>query len=168
MTTTSRDPLTQILVEFAARVGTNPDLPQRMLALRDAKALRNAADDFARQSRSPGVSNGECVALEIGARRLRNLAAALDVCASSPAPAVQRPLSGGTLTPAQMRVLREITRGGDLDEVAHRLCLSLYTVKTHVRDMKARTGTTTIAHLVAYAIGHGLLPADIALTGRHR
>lgn len=67
------------------------------------------------------------------------------------------------LSPAEQRVVAEIARGGDYHAVAARLFLSVHTIKTTRRRAMRHIGATSTAHLIALAIGHGLIPADTAL-----
>jgi len=69
----------------------------------------------------------------------------------------------GQLTPAQKRVVAEFARGGNREDVAARLRLSIHTVKAHLRKASKRMGATSTAHLVALAIAHRLIPAGTAL-----
>ena len=68
---------------------------------------------------------------------------------SSPAP----------LTPRELEVIRRVALGATSREIADELFVTAETVRTHVRNAMAKTGTRTRAHLVAAAICRGLLPA---------
>lgn len=68
-----------------------------------------------------------------------------------------------TLSPAEVRVVAEIARGGDYAAIAARLYLSVHTVKTTRRRAMLHIGATTTPHLIALAIAHQLIPAGTAL-----
>jgi DNA-binding CsgD family transcriptional regulator len=56
------------------------------------------------------------------------------------------------LTPAEARILDELTRGHSLAEIAFKLALSLATVKTHLQHIFGKTGTSRQAELVGLAL----------------
>jgi PAS domain S-box-containing protein len=63
------------------------------------------------------------------------------------------------LTPRELEVIRRVALGATSREIADDLFVTTETVRTHVRNAMAKTGTRTRAHLVAAAICRGLLPA---------
>ena len=63
------------------------------------------------------------------------------------------------LTPREREVVALLAGGATSREIADDLYISSETVRTHVRNAMAKTGTRTRAHLVAAAICRGLLPA---------
>jgi len=63
------------------------------------------------------------------------------------------------LTPRELEIIRRIALGATSREIADELFVTTETVRTHVRDAMAKTGTKTRAQLVAAAICRGLLPA---------
>ena len=63
------------------------------------------------------------------------------------------------LTPRELEVIRRVALGATSREIADDLFVTTETVRTHVRNAMAETGTKTRAHLVAAAICRGLLPA---------
>ena len=63
------------------------------------------------------------------------------------------------LTPRELEVIRRIALGATSREIADDLFVTAETVRTHVRNAMAKTGTRTRAQLVAAAICRGLLPA---------
>lgn len=58
----------------------------------------------------------------------------------------------GELTPRERTVVHLITLGLTTPEIANRLSVSPSTVRTHVRNAMAKTGTKTRAQLVAVAL----------------
>jgi PAS domain S-box-containing protein len=63
------------------------------------------------------------------------------------------------LTPRELEVIRRVALGATSREIADDLFVTTETVRTHVRNAMAKTGTRTRAHLVAAAICRGLMPA---------
>jgi PAS domain S-box-containing protein len=63
------------------------------------------------------------------------------------------------LTPRELEIIKRIALGATSREIADDLFVTTETVRTHVRNAMAKTGTRTRAHLVAAAICRGLLPA---------
>jgi two-component system response regulator NreC len=61
------------------------------------------------------------------------------------------------LTPREVEVLNLISLGYMNPEIADKLVLSVRTVETHRANIQRKTGLTTRAELVAYAIEHGLV-----------
>jgi DNA-binding CsgD family transcriptional regulator len=169
----SREPLVQILHEFAQRMGQPDDLPQRMLARRDAQTLRHTAGVLTREAQEPDLTNTERAGRQMAARRLVDLAAALE---GTPAAAIDARGAasilgprGARITPAERRILAEFSRGGRRADVANRLGLSPQTIATTLHRMKKRTRTNSTTNLLGYAIAHGMLPADVTLrTGEDR
>lgn len=70
----------------------------------------------------------------------------------------------GDLTDAQRRAVIETARGGTRAQVAARLYISVDTLRSSRTRAMRRLGATSTAHMVARAIGLGLIPADVALT----
>jgi PAS domain S-box-containing protein len=64
-----------------------------------------------------------------------------------------------SLTPRELEVIMRVALGATSREIADDLFVTPETVRTHVRNAMAKTGTRTRAHLVAAAICRGLLPA---------
>ena len=56
-----------------------------------------------------------------------------------------------TFSPAETRVLGELLRGGQVKEIADRLCISYHTANRHVANMSAKVGVHSLHELVAYA-----------------
>lgn len=81
------------------------------------------------------------------------------------APAVSRM---DALSERELEVLRLIALGETNAEIAEGLCLSVRTVETHRSHILKKTGCSTRAQLVAYALRAGLLDRDIraAAAGR--
>jgi two-component system response regulator NreC len=61
------------------------------------------------------------------------------------------------LTDRELEVLRLIALGNTNSEIADVLCLSVRTVESHRSHVQAKTGRSTRAELVAYALDAGLL-----------
>jgi two-component system, NarL family, response regulator NreC len=61
------------------------------------------------------------------------------------------------LTERELEVLRLIALGNTNAEIAEALCLSVRTVESHRGHIQAKTGRSTRAQLVAYALDAGLL-----------
>jgi two-component system response regulator NreC len=61
------------------------------------------------------------------------------------------------LTDREVEVLRLIALGNTNAEIAGELCLSVRTVESHRGHIQAKTGRSTRAELVAYALAAGLL-----------
>jgi len=66
---------------------------------------------------------------------------------------------GGTLTPREREIVRLIADGSTGREIADELHLSHDTVRTHIRNAMTKTGARSRAHLVAKALGEGLVVA---------
>jgi PAS domain S-box-containing protein len=64
-----------------------------------------------------------------------------------------------SLTPRELEVIMRVALGATSREIADDLFVTTETVRTHVRNAMAKTGTRTRAHLVAAAICRGLMPA---------
>jgi DNA-binding CsgD family transcriptional regulator len=65
------------------------------------------------------------------------------------------------LSPREREVVHLLTLGLTSPEIAERLSISVGTVRTHVRNAMAKTGTKTRAHLVAVALAdHHTYGAD--------
>jgi PAS domain S-box-containing protein len=62
----------------------------------------------------------------------------------------------GRLTPRELQVIQLIALGFNGPEVAHELQLAHDTVRTHVRNAMAKTGTRSRAQLVAKTLAEGL------------
>jgi two-component system response regulator NreC len=61
------------------------------------------------------------------------------------------------LTERELEVLRMIALGHTNAEIAEQCALSLRTIETHRARIVHKTGRTTRAHLVRYALEHRLL-----------
>jgi len=53
-----------------------------------------------------------------------------------------------------------VALGGTSPEIADQLQISHHTVRTHLRNSMAKVGARSRAHLVAKALGEGLVPAQ--------
>lgn len=80
-------------------------------------------------------------------------------------PAVQRALdhrrSLAKLSPRQIEVLVWVAEGKRTREIAERLGRSAKTVESHRSAMMKRLGLTDLAAVVRFAVGMGLVPADL-------
>jgi DNA-binding CsgD family transcriptional regulator len=56
-----------------------------------------------------------------------------------------------TFSPAETRVLGELLRGGQVKEIADRLCISYHTANRHIANMSEKVGVHSLHELVAYA-----------------
>jgi DNA-binding CsgD family transcriptional regulator len=74
----------------------------------------------------------------------------------------------GQLTPHELRIVTELARGGTHQDIGRRLGLTTSAVTNAIRAAGRRLGTTSRPHLVARAIGLGLIPADIAIEATAR
>jgi PAS domain S-box-containing protein len=64
---------------------------------------------------------------------------------------------GDALSPREQEVVRLVAMGMTSREVADELTVSTETVRTHIRNALAKTGTRTRAQLVARVLGRGQL-----------
>jgi PAS domain S-box-containing protein len=71
-------------------------------------------------------------------------------------PAAGRP-TNAALTPREREVVRRVALGATTAEIASDLVLSPATIRTHVRNAMDKTHAHTRAHLVAIALGDGLI-----------
>lgn len=63
------------------------------------------------------------------------------------------------LTPRETEILGLLALGYTNPEIADRLVLSVRTVETHRANIQRKTGASTRAELVAYAVDNGLMPS---------
>lgn len=127
------------------------DTPAGQLADRDRAVLHRAAVLL--------HDEGETSA----ARRLHALADAQH----DEAPAMPAPRS--VLTPAELRTVTAMARGGTRAQAGRRLHITEGTVAKQLQHARAKAGATSTVHLVAISIARGWIPADAALlhlTGR--
>jgi DNA-binding NarL/FixJ family response regulator len=64
------------------------------------------------------------------------------------------------LTPRETEVLKLVAEGGTSQEIADRLVLSVKTVQAHRANIMEKLGLRDVAHLVRFAIHHGLIPPE--------
>jgi DNA-binding NarL/FixJ family response regulator len=64
------------------------------------------------------------------------------------------------LTPREMEVLKLVAEGNTSQEIADRLVLSVKTVQAHRANIMEKLGLRDVAHLVRFAIHHGLIPPE--------
>lgn len=70
------------------------------------------------------------------------------------------------LSPRESEVLALITQGLSNDEIADRACLSINSVKTHIRSCYRRIGATSRTQAVLWGIEHGFRPDRLRLRPR--
>lgn len=158
----SVDSLTEIVRQWAQRVGQPPAAAGALLAGRDVQTLRRAAAHFAHEGANPQLTNAQRAGWSEGAALLRDMASTITDPSPRTGPRPQTALSG-LFTPMERRVLIALARGGDLSVIAARVGRSRDTVKTHLARMKKRTGATSTTHLLGLAIAYGHVPVDVAL-----
>jgi DNA-binding NarL/FixJ family response regulator len=64
----------------------------------------------------------------------------------------------GTLTRRETRILRLLSDGSTIKEIAQRLALSENTVRTHMQNLYRKLGIHSRLDVVRFAARHGLLP----------
>lgn len=62
------------------------------------------------------------------------------------------------LTPRELEVVSQVVRGLDNSQIAEKLFLSPFTVKTHVNRAMTKVGARDRAHLVSLAVRAGMTP----------
>jgi len=68
----------------------------------------------------------------------------------------QRPLHS-TLSQRELEVLRQLTNGKSVNEIAEQLAISNKTVSTHKARLMEKMNITSMADLMRYALQHDLL-----------
>ena len=66
-------------------------------------------------------------------------------------------ISSGSLSDAELAVLRELATGSDNPEIAEKLNISVNTVKTHIQHMLKKTGFSNRTELAVEARVKGLV-----------
>ena len=64
------------------------------------------------------------------------------------------------LTERQLDVLRELTAGSTNEEIAEKLCISVFTVKRHIQDLLEKTGYESRLALAVHARSLGLVVSE--------
>ncbi len=64
------------------------------------------------------------------------------------------------LTPRELEVLKLVAEGWTNQEIADHLLLSIKTVQAHRANVMEKLGVQDLAHLVRFALRHGLIPPD--------
>jgi DNA-binding NarL/FixJ family response regulator len=64
------------------------------------------------------------------------------------------------LTPREIEVLKLVAEGSTSQEIADQLVLSVKTVQAHRANIMEKLGLRDVAHLVRFAIHHGLIPPE--------
>lgn len=76
--------------------------------------------------------------------------------------------SGAQPTPREVEIIRLLARGEANKEIAARLGITVSTVETHRSKIFFKLGVHSVAQLIHYAIGQGLIPVPINSAGeRH-
>jgi DNA-binding CsgD family transcriptional regulator len=70
---------------------------------------------------------------------------------------VEQPDTEGVLSDRELEIVRLIALGESGPEIAEQLHITHNTVRTHVRNAMKKTGARSRAHLVAKALGQGLV-----------
>ncbi len=65
------------------------------------------------------------------------------------------------LTPREMEVLKLVAQGHTNQEIADQLVVSIKTVQAHRANVMEKLGLHNITHLVRFAVGAGLIPAEL-------
>jgi two-component system response regulator NreC len=105
--------------------------------------LKEAADEELLEAIAAAANGATYLNPRLGAR----------VAAEAPRPAAEP----DTLTARETDVLRRIALGHTNAEIADQLYLSVRTVETHRAHIQSKTGRTSRAELVGYALEHKLL-----------
>jgi NarL family two-component system response regulator LiaR len=71
-----------------------------------------------------------------------------------------------SLTPRELQVLAELTRGRSNAEICRSLRLGRETVKTHVSSILTKLGLADRTQAAIFGLQQGLIPLDEALDGR--
>lgn len=90
------------------------------------------------------------------------------ICNRTPTAVGSPPPGPGQLTARELGVVTEVARGGTHRQIGARLGISEHTVSDTITRARKRLGAVSPAHLVARAIGLGILPADVAGTETSR
>ncbi|MCD4535618.1 response regulator transcription factor [Nocardioides sp. cx-169] len=65
------------------------------------------------------------------------------------------------LSPREVEVMGLITQGLGNDDIAHRLYLSINSVKTYIRSAYRKTGVTSRSQAIAWSVQHGFALGDV-------
>lgn len=79
----------------------------------------------------------------------------IELVRRSSAPRPMRPLRAATLSARELDVLRELSTGASSAEAAERLCISLNTVRTHLKNILSKLDARSKLEAVIIAIRHG-------------
>ena len=61
------------------------------------------------------------------------------------------------LTEREVEVLRLVTSGQTVRQVAEQLCLSAWTVQAHIRSIYSKIGVTSRSAATRYVVAHNLI-----------
>jgi len=124
-------------------------------AIPAVKLLAQAARTFNRVAQ--GVADRAALERDLAAVRDAGLGGYADLLAALPAGVARSAATFGTLTKAELQMLRLIARGGTMKAIAVELNRSPDTVETHVRAILRKLGCKSRSEAVALARDHGIL-----------
>ncbi|MFQ6026880.1 MAG: AAA family ATPase [Dehalococcoidia bacterium] len=138
---------------FCRKAGYRPELAWTCCDYADALFQRNGPGDFGKAI--PLLDEVASVSTELGMRPLNERVGALQAKMGSPR--ARTPLYPNGLTRREVEVLRLVAGGKSNPEVGEELLISLNTVKRHIANIFAKTGTANRAEAAAYAARQDLL-----------
>lgn len=160
-------PVDLVLMDVMMRYGTDGItaaalIKRRHPEIRIILTTSMAEVQWERQAREAGVESfwykeyGEAPLLEIMDRTM----AGESVYPGTP-PKVQFGwVTRDELTERELDVLRELTAGATNEEIADKLCISVNTVRTHIRNLLNKTGFSSRLDLAIHAKSLGLVVSD--------
>jgi DNA-binding NarL/FixJ family response regulator len=136
---------------------------ERLLALEqnDPKAIP-AITALAQAARTlnrvaQGAEERETLERDLAAVRERGLGGYAELLAALPVGLARGTAAFGTLTKAELQMLRLIARGGTMKVIGAQLNRSPDTVETHIRAILRKLGCKTRSEAVALARDHGII-----------
>jgi len=114
------------------------------------------------RARTSAMGAADWVSMSIRSAEL--VKAVEQVAAGRPVLPAPRP-APDRLSPREEEILGLIAQGYSNQEITERLCLTLNTLKSHVRAAYRKIGVSTRAQAVAWAIQQGLAPAAMGTDG---
>jgi ATP/maltotriose-dependent transcriptional regulator MalT len=124
-------------------------------AIAAVKCLALAARTFNRVAQ--GVAERDALDRDLAKVRERGLGGYADLLAAFPVGVARSAAAFGTLTKAELQMLRLIARGGTMKAIAAELSRSPDTVETHIRAVLRKLGCKTRNEAVALARDHGII-----------
>jgi len=147
-------------VELIARVRAHrPDLPILVLTMHNeaqvaARALKAGANGYVTKDSEPDILLAAIRKVSAHGKYITpDMAEKMVFDATSTA---QRPLHS-TLSQRELEVLRQLTNGKSVNEIAEQLAISNKTVSTHKARLMEKMNITSMADLMRYALQHDLL-----------